>query len=87
MSRRLDEIMDYLNKNLKKNYSIEDLKWALIRQGYLKSEVEKAVEIMKEKGIKEEKPKQLETPKVEKIEIEEPIVEEKRGFFKRLFGN
>lgn len=84
--KRTEEIMDYFNRNVKKGYPLEDLKWTLIRQGYLKIEVEKAVEIMKEKQAKEEKMK----PKPREI-IDEPVVfqepvVEKKGFWSRLFG-
>ena len=41
----IQEIVDYIRKNLKKGYKKESLKWALIQQGYSKMEVEKAFDI------------------------------------------
>ncbi len=38
----LDELKDYIKINLKKGYTQESLKWALINQGNSKYEVEKA---------------------------------------------
>jgi hypothetical protein len=38
------KIVDYLKKNLKKGYTVESLKWALIGQGYSRTSVERAVE-------------------------------------------
>lgn len=40
----VDEIVEYIKKNLKKGYTRESMKWALINQGYSKMEVEKALE-------------------------------------------
>jgi hypothetical protein len=39
----IQELIVYIKKNLKKGYTIESLKWALINQGYSKLEVEKAL--------------------------------------------
>ncbi len=39
----MEELVSYIKKNLKKGYTKESLKWALISQGYSKIEVEKAI--------------------------------------------
>lgn len=39
----MDEITDYMKANLKKGYTKESLRWALINQGYSKMEVERAI--------------------------------------------
>lgn len=39
----IDELADYIRKNLKKGYTKESLRWALIDQGYSKMEVERAI--------------------------------------------
>ena len=39
----IDELSDYIKKNLKKGYTKESLKWALINQGYSRIEIEKAI--------------------------------------------
>lgn len=39
----IDELVDYFKRNLKKGYTKESLRWALINQGYSKIEVEKAI--------------------------------------------
>ena len=38
----LKEIVDYIKKNLKKGYTKDSLKWALVKQGYPRLEVERA---------------------------------------------
>lgn len=57
----MDEITEYMRKNLAKGYKKESLKWTLISQGYSKVEVEKAaqiaeMEIAKQLSKAEEKP-------------------------------
>lgn len=39
----IDELVDYFKKNLRKGYTKESLRWALLNQGYSKIEVEKAI--------------------------------------------
>lgn len=75
-------IVEYLEKNINKGYKLEELKWALVNQKRSKIEIEKAIKIIEARRPKpkEELPKQIEV-------IEEmPIVAEKKGFWKKLFG-
>ena len=39
----IDELVDYIMRNLKKGYTKESLRWALVNQGYSKIEVERAI--------------------------------------------
>ena len=87
MERQIDRfLLDYFDKNLKKGYKLEDLRVILIKQGYLRSDIDRVVEIIKAKTKKTEeerlKREREENEKVVEI-IEEPV---KRGFFSRLFG-
>ncbi|MBU2615688.1 MAG: hypothetical protein KKC19_01150 [Nanoarchaeota archaeon] len=57
----LHKITDYLRKNLKKGYTLDSLKWALIGQGYSAISVERAIdefhkELAKQAPILKEKP-------------------------------
>jgi len=76
-------LVSYLERNLKKGYKIEDLRWALITQKHSRIEIEKAIKIVQARtpSVKQEAPK-------EEIHIkeEEIYVPEKRGFWARLFG-
>jgi hypothetical protein len=54
-------LVEYITKNIKKGYSLESLKWALISQGYAKVIVENAItdankELAKKAPILKEKP-------------------------------
>ncbi len=56
-----DELLNYLKRNIKKGYTKESLKWALIEQGYSRLEVEKAlknvdVELAREAPVLKTKP-------------------------------
>ena len=83
----MQEIREYIKRNLKKGYTKESLNWALINQGYSKLEVEKSIkqvdlELANEAPI-------LKTRPIIKHEIIEPkgynAKFEKRSFWKRLF--
>ena len=81
-----DEIIEYLKKNSKKGYTMESLKWALVRQGHARAEVEKGIkkvelELAKEAPVLETKPKIT----YEQVSPE-PATVEKKSFWKRLFS-
>jgi len=44
MVEYVDKLKDYIKKNLKKGYTEDSLKWALIGQGYTRSIVERAID-------------------------------------------
>ena len=39
----IDKLTDYIEKNLKKGYTKDSLRWALVNQGYSRIEVDKAL--------------------------------------------
>jgi len=85
-SEHLRIIVDYLKKNLAKGYTIDSLRWALVNQGYSRTEIYKAIELAnqelaKEAPILKERP----TIKYEVVDNEDNPVE-KKSFWKRLFG-
>ena len=45
----IDDLVSYLKKNLKKGYTAESLRWALVSQGYSRTEVERAIKKTNEK--------------------------------------
>ena len=55
------KLIDYLQRNMKKGYSVESLKWALIEQGYSRSIIESVIfeankELAKKVPVFKEKP-------------------------------
>jgi hypothetical protein len=75
------DLTDYIKKNLKKGYTQESLRWALVNQGYSKIEVEKALgranqEMSNEAPILNTKPE----IKYELVEPKEINIEKKTGW-------
>lgn len=60
-------IIDYFKKNLSKGYTEESLKWALINQGYSRTDISKSIEQV-HKELAEKAPEIKEKPKI-KYEI------------------
>jgi hypothetical protein len=84
-SRR--NIMEYIKRNLKKGYTLESLRWALVNQGYSRTAVESAIqevnkELAKKAPILKEKP----VIRYEIIDENDNPIEIKRPFWKRIFG-
>lgn len=88
MERRenyLGKISEYIKKNLKKGYTKESLKWALIKQGHSRLEVEKALmqtdaELATQAPILKTKPEIT----LEVIEPKDAIVK-KKSFWHKVF--
>ncbi len=80
------KIVEYLEKNLKKGYKIDGLKWALINQKYSKTEIDKAVDIVSARTSKNET-EQKENEIKEAIVVEDvELIEEEKGFIGKLLS-
>jgi len=82
----MEELVGYIIKNLKKGYTKESLKWALINQGHSRIEVEKAIKQVDEE-LASTAPV-LVTKPVIRYEVVEPssLYVEKKSWWKKLFG-
>ena len=80
-------LVEYFKKNLKKGYTIDSLKWALLGQGYSKTAVERAIEQMN-KELAREAPVLKERPiiKYEIIGENDKPIEIKKSLWKKIFG-
>ena len=81
------KLIDYFKNNFKKGYTEEALKFALIKQGYSRLEINNALEIA-HREIAESAPKIEEKPKIDYQIIDEydnPITI-KKPCWKRIFG-
>jgi hypothetical protein len=83
----VNKLVQYFKKNFRKGYTVESLKWALIRQGYSRVLVEKAMEqTTKELALEAPELKDKPLIKYEVIgENDTPIVI-KVPWWKRIFG-
>lgn len=81
------KLVNYFKKNLKKGYTTESLKWALISQGYSRTAVEMAIEEVN-KELARQAPVLKEKPiiKYEIIDENDQPVTIKKSFWKRFFG-
>jgi len=80
----VQSMADYIKKNLRKGYTKESLKWALVTQGHSRIEVEKAMRLV-DAELASEAPILKTKPEI-KIEISPEPNQGKKSFFKRLFG-
>jgi len=82
-----EQLIDYFKKNLKKGYTPDTLKWALINQKYSRVIVENALEEA-QKELAKEAPAFREKPtiKYEILDQDNKPIAVKRPWWKRLFG-
>jgi len=80
-------LVEYLKKNVKKGYTVDSLKWALIKQGYQRTPVEKAIELVHQE-LAREAPVFKEKPIITHEVIDESgkPIEIKKSWWKRIFG-
>lgn len=86
-AEQLRKLTDYLKKNLKKGYTLDSLRWALIGQGYSRTAVEKSIEqanreLAKEAPVLKEKP----VIKHEIFDESNMPIRAKKSWWRRLFG-
>lgn len=77
----IQQLADYIKKNLSKGYTQDALKWALTSQGHSRTEIERAIKLANEQ-LAFSAPKMIEKPVI-KVEVEPPIEEEK-GFWNKF---
>ena len=87
-------IVNYFKKNLSKGYTEESLKWALVNQGYSRTDVSRALEQV-HKELAEKAPEIKEKPKIKyeiydkdnkliKVEVRRPF--SIKNFLRNLFS-
>jgi len=81
------KIVEYLRKNLKKGYTLESLRWALIGQGYQRVSVDRAIEELN-KDLAKKAPALKEKPviKYEIVDENDNPVTIKKPWWKRVFA-
>ena len=82
----LQNLADYIKKNLKKGYTKESLRWALVNQGHSRIEVEKALRLV-DAELASEAPVLKIKPEITYENLEQqPLVEERKSLWQRIFG-
>ena len=82
----LRKIIEYLRGNIKKGYTIESLRWALVGQGYSRTSVERGIdefnkELARQAPILKEKP----TIKYEVVDENDNPIKMARSWWKKFF--
>ncbi len=84
----VQQLSEYIKKNLSKGYTLDSLRWSLINQGYSRTAVERAITLTNEQ-LARTAPKMQEKPHIIYEVIDEPHnsekIPEKKSFWKRLF--
>ena len=82
----IKQLAEYIKRNLKKGYTKDSLRWALINQGHSKIEVEKALKLADE-HLSETAPIMKAKPQI-RYEVLEPknAVIKKKSFWQKLLG-
>ena len=82
-----EQLVDYFKRNLKKRYTGDSLKWALINQGYSRVIVEEALNEAQKEMAKDVPPfKEKPTIDYQVLDKGGKQVEVKRSWWKRIFG-
>jgi len=79
----INKLTQYVKINLKKGYTLESLKWALVSQGHSRMEVAKAIERV-ESELSQEAPVLQTKPEI--VYETEPEPEVKKPWYKRMLG-
>ena len=84
---RRKNLIEYFKKNLKKGYTPDSLRYALINQGYLRTEVDSCLEEA-QKEIAKTAPKFEEKPHIvyEVVDHEDNPVKIEKSWWEKLFG-
>jgi len=88
------KIINYFKKNLSKGYTEESLKWALVNQGYSRTDISRSLERV-HKELAEKAPEIKEKPRIKyeiydkdnkliKVEVRRPF--SIKNFFRNLFS-
>ena len=90
------KLAEYFRKNLKKGYTEESLKWALIQQGYSRMDISRVIENVHKETIEKTPEEVKEKPKIKyeiydkdnkliKLKFRKPFSLKK--FFRNLFSS
>lgn len=80
----IQQLADYIKKNLAKGYTMDSLKFSLFNHGYSRTSVEQAVELANQQ-LAAQAPVMKEKPQIIYKMITDENIVEKPGIFKRFF--
>lgn len=79
----IQQLANYIKRNLSKGYTSDSLKWALVDQGHSRTEIERAIKLANEQ-LALQAPKMIERPVI-KVHVNEDVVAEpETGFWAKV---
>ncbi|MBI5149042.1 hypothetical protein HZA33_05155 [Candidatus Pacearchaeota archaeon] len=78
----IQQLADYVKRNLSKGYTIDTLRWALVKQGRNRTEIERAITLAQQQ-MAANAPKFQAKPQLI-VDRKEEKQEKKEGFFARI---
>ena len=78
----IQQLADYIKRNLAKGYTVDSLRIALENQEYSRVSIDNAINLANEQ-LAAEAPRMQEKPVI-KYEVVTPIIEEKKSFFQKI---
>lgn len=82
----MQNLVDYSKKNLRKNYTPDSLRWALINQGHSRIEVDKAIIQAQNELVRESTKPATSTQLIQQSQPQIEIEPEQKSWWKRIFG-
>ena len=80
----MKNIIAYIEKNMGRGYNIDQMRFTLMQHGYSRAAIDRGIRIYTQNH-----PVKAEMPKIEEAvaaPVVEPVVEEKKGLFSKIFG-
>ena len=78
-------VIAYIERNMARGYNIDQIRFTLMQHGYSRAAIDRGIRVFQQAHpVKAEMPKMIEEPV--SASVVEPVVEEKKGFFSRMFG-
>lgn len=81
----LRDMTDHIKKNVQKGYSLESLRWALVKQGHHKHDIERALKSAQDE-MTQEAARTSQQAASRPAPTIEPVTEPSKPFWKKLFG-
>lgn len=79
----VQQLAEYIKKNLAKGYTMDSLKFSLKTQGYSRVAIDRAIELTN-KQLAEQAPVMQEKPEIVYRSFVTEPVQEKKGFWKKI---
>ena len=80
----MKQVISYIERNMARGYNIDQMRFTLMQHGYSRAAIDRGIRIYEQNH-----PVKAEMPKIEEpaaAPAVEPVVEEKKSFFSKMFG-